>query len=247
MAMSWSVRIRQAFSISTPIAITLSTTRFCTDPTHNITVKTSRLDASIRSRFATKLRTSVLVALAVVALSQPGCATGSYPPGAPWIRSDYLDRYNSRSQLRDTPHNGIDIGLQRGNSVLAAAEGVVIFVGWDRGGGGNTVTVEHGREAGDKYVRTVYSHNDNIVVTVGDRVLRGQKIALAGDTGEKSGGWVHLHFSVWVGDRPRVWDGTWRHVSPHDYWVEGRITCFESGKSYPPTPLRFTYPVECRQ
>ncbi|WP_307394703.1 murein hydrolase activator EnvC family protein [Bacillus horti] len=106
-------------------------------------------------------------------------------------------RITSHFGLRKDPftgqtrgHNGMDIGAPQGTTIVAAASGVVLVAEY-LNGYGNTVIVEHGDG-----IRTLYGHirNGGIVVSVGDRVDREQKIAEVGSTGRSTG--PHLHFEV---------------------------------------------------
>ena len=80
--------------------------------------------------------------------------------------------------------------------MLAVAEGLVTRVD-NIAGYGNLVEIKHG-----EYV-TRYAHNKKALVAVGDRVSRGQPIALMGSTGRSTG--PHVHFEV-------LQNG--RHVNP---------------------------------
>ncbi len=86
-------------------------------------------------------------------------------------------------------HPGIDISGNLGTAVRATADGVVRLASWNSGYG-NLVLLQH--EFG---YSTRYAHNSRILVKVGDRVKRGQVIALMGTTGKSSG--VHCHYEVW--------------------------------------------------
>ncbi len=92
-------------------------------------------------------------------------------------------------------HFGIDLGTSSGLPVRAAEAGVVIKAqrGWN-GGYGTMVMIDHG--AGFK---TLYGHNSNLLVKVGDHISRGQTIAHSGNTGRSTG--PHLHFEVWKNNR----------------------------------------------
>jgi murein DD-endopeptidase MepM/ murein hydrolase activator NlpD len=92
-------------------------------------------------------------------------------------------------------HNGVDIGVNTGTTVVAAAEGRVIVAGWDDGGCGNIVVLDHGDR-----LATQYCHLSHIFVAVGQDVQRGQAIAASGSTGNSTG--PHLHFGVRVNGRP---------------------------------------------
>ncbi len=85
-------------------------------------------------------------------------------------------------------HSGVDIAAPTGTSVLAADGGVIVFAG-NQGSYGNVVLLDH-----ENGLATVYAHNSYINVSIGDRVVRGQKIAEVGSTGRSTG--PHLHFEV---------------------------------------------------
>jgi murein DD-endopeptidase MepM/ murein hydrolase activator NlpD len=91
-------------------------------------------------------------------------------------------------------HTGIDIAAPLGAPVMAAADGLVVAVGHSSVGYGNFVVVAHGGG-----VATLYGHLLQTDVRVGDRVLRGQVIALEGSTGLSTG--PHLHFELRVNDQ----------------------------------------------
>ncbi|RJR51305.1 MAG: M23 family metallopeptidase [Desulfobacteraceae bacterium] len=85
-------------------------------------------------------------------------------------------------------HEGIDIAAGRGTPIFAPAEGIVESVGRLRGYG-LQVSIEHGHG-----LVTSYSHLKKILVKAGQKVRKGQKIALVGNTGRSSG--PHLHYEV---------------------------------------------------
>jgi murein DD-endopeptidase MepM/ murein hydrolase activator NlpD len=86
-------------------------------------------------------------------------------------------------------HRGIDIAGPTGTPIYAAAVGVVITAGWNSGGYGNLVEIEHP----DGSV-TLYAHNHRIMVQKGQQVEQGQQIAEMGSTGFSTG--PHLHFEI---------------------------------------------------
>jgi murein DD-endopeptidase MepM/ murein hydrolase activator NlpD len=85
-------------------------------------------------------------------------------------------------------HAGLDLRARGGTPVYAAADGVVTASGV-YGAYGNRVIIDHG--AG---LQSVYGHHRENLVREGDRVRRGQVIALVGHTGNATGD--HLHFEL---------------------------------------------------
>ncbi len=87
-------------------------------------------------------------------------------------------------------HKGVDWATPTGTAVVASSSGVVTRAGWGSGYG-YCVYLRHpdGRE-------TRYGHLSKVLVSVGQSVSQGQKIALSGNTGVSSG--PHLHFEILV-------------------------------------------------
>jgi murein DD-endopeptidase MepM/ murein hydrolase activator NlpD len=91
-------------------------------------------------------------------------------------------------------HAGMDIDGERGEQVIAPANGIVTEAGW-KGGYGNMVEVDHGNG-----LKTRYGHLSKIDVNVGDSISRGQIMAYIGSTGRSTG--PHLHYELRLNDRP---------------------------------------------
>lgn len=107
--------------------------------------------------------------------------------GGAWMSS----RYGYRSDPftgNNSWHAGLDFAGREGTEIIAVAAGVVVFSG-DRGGYGNMVELNHG----DGY-STRYAHNKENLVAVGELVVKGQTIALLGNTGRSTA--PHIHFEV---------------------------------------------------
>jgi murein DD-endopeptidase MepM/ murein hydrolase activator NlpD len=91
-------------------------------------------------------------------------------------------------------HEGYDIANKIGTPIHATANGVVIFAGIETGYG-NFITIDHGYG-----ITSNYGHLSAILVHVGDRVTRGQKIGLMGSTGRSIGS--HCHYEVRINRIP---------------------------------------------
>lgn len=87
------------------------------------------------------------------------------------------------------PHEGLDIANDVGTPVFASADGIVEYAGRTRGGYGIMVELGHGYG-----YTTIYAHLSKVIVKEGQRVKRGDLIALSGRTGLVSG--PHLHYEV---------------------------------------------------
>ncbi len=92
---------------------------------------------------------------------------------------------------RIQPHKGVDFGCNKGTEIYATADGVVekaVTEGFS-GGYGKQVLVDHSFG-----YKTRYAHLNEVLVKEGDRVYRGQVIALSGNTGRSTA--PHLHYEV---------------------------------------------------
>lgn len=107
------------------------------------------------------------------------------------------------TQYYKRAHTGVDIAGPVGTPIYASDDGTVISSGWNRGGYGNMIIVDHG---GGLFTR--YAHGSKLLVGVGDAVKRGDVIMLMGSTGRSTG--PHLHYEVMLGS-------TGRRTNPLDY------------------------------
>lgn len=125
-------------------------------------------------------------------------------PGYPNITSYYGWRFNNTDY-----HTGIDIsgGNVFGKNIVAAADGKVIHVQttYTPGKGyGKYLIIDHGGN-----ISTLYGHTNEILVSVGQHVSRGQVVARVGTTGWSTG--PHLHFEVRVNGK---------HTNPLVDWLK---------------------------
>ena len=145
-------------------------------------------------------RTSIGQLAAMMQKDVPGASSflgGDTPVTTPtgwptdgFISSGYGLRWNGAEF-----HQGIDIAAEMGTPIVATADGVVTIAGWNAGGYGNMVDIDHGSG-----VSTRYGHASAVVVTAGQRVRRGQIIAYVGSTGHSTG--PHLHYEVRLSGQP---------------------------------------------
>ena len=91
-------------------------------------------------------------------------------------------------------HQGIDLAAPVGTPIYATADGTVSEAGYNSGGYGNLVKLDHGRG-----IETRYGHLSAILVQPGQRVTRGQQIGRMGSTGRSTGS--HLHYEVRIDGR----------------------------------------------
>lgn len=105
------------------------------------------------------------------------------------ITSPYGWRRNPFNPSTRQFHRGLDIGANRGTTIVAATAGRVVHSGWINGYG-KTVILAHGN------LYTLYAHASSLSVQTGQWVNAGQEIARVGATGNATG--PHLHFEVRV-------------------------------------------------
>lgn len=107
----------------------------------------------------------------------PASGEVSSPYGLRWGGTDF--------------HPGMDIANDMGTPIVATADGVVAIAGWNSGGYGNMVDIDHGNG-----IMTRYGHASAVVVYPGQYVRKGQLIAYMGSTGFSTG--PHVHYEVHI-------------------------------------------------
>jgi murein DD-endopeptidase MepM/ murein hydrolase activator NlpD len=163
-----------------------------------------------------------------IAVKTPKTATNSGPSDLVMpYRGNYQisNRFGEKSndpaiQAKDEKnglkgHDGYDISMPEGTPIVAVDDGVVEIQNDDYG---TTLVLKH------SWGKTVYGHLSKTLVTVGQKVSRGQQIALSGNTGLSTG--PHLHFGMKV-DAASVAGGYNGFVNPSLYFA------FDSHKSGP--------------
>lgn len=90
---------------------------------------------------------------------------------------------------------GIDFGGKAGQPIWAAADGKVVYAGSGLRGYGNLIIIQH-----NQVYLTAYGHNQNLMVTEGQQVKRGQQIATMGSSDAKS---TQLHFELRENGTPK--------------------------------------------
>jgi murein DD-endopeptidase MepM/ murein hydrolase activator NlpD len=100
-------------------------------------------------------------------------------------------RFRDIHPVLGTPrmHYGQDFSVPYGTEVYATGNGTVIESGWNSGGFGNYIVIDHGYG-----LQSTYGHLSEIKVSKGMNIKRGDLIGLSGNTGTSSG--PHLHYQI---------------------------------------------------
>ncbi|MGZ9138001.1 MAG: M23 family metallopeptidase [Candidatus Deferrimicrobiaceae bacterium] len=143
-----------------------------------------QIEASMRS--VTDIRTYIVEQKDLYLATPAG-----WPVSGP-LSSPYGNRRHPVHQ-ENRFHTGVDISVPPGREVKATADGIVSLAGWTENSG-IVVVVEHGHG-----FSTAYAHSRKALVRVGQRVVRGEPIALSGSTGVSTG--PHVHYEIWKNGR----------------------------------------------
>lgn len=123
--------------------------------------------------------------------------TAVRPPSTPRAATSHAWPLAIRGYI-STPyssaHPGIDIAAPLGTPVRAIGAGTVVWAGWKNNGGGKVVVIRH-----PNGMTTYYNHNSKVLVREGQKVARGQQIALVGATGWATG--PHLDVRIEMAGR----------------------------------------------
>ena len=179
----------------------------------------------------------ILVLLGSAQADKPGSSANLHGPRVTSL-------FGATESYRLEPHNATDYGVPVGTPVLAPADGRVVYVKgiYDDAGDlipvGNHFLIQHTHG-----YRTFYAHLERVLVTSGQVVVRGDVIALTGNTGTSPDGkwktiYPHLHF--------RLDNANSEPIDPYpDYWYgdKGKPLAFDPDVVYPSSPFLLTHPV----
>ncbi len=119
------------------------------------------------------------------------------PSDKPVRTAAFTSGYGVRAdpfQGRAAMHAGIDLSGPVGTPIYATADGTVTAAGWNSGGYGNLIKIDHGRG-----IETRYGHLSSMAIQPGQYITRGQLIGRMGSTGRSTGS--HLHYEVRIDGR----------------------------------------------
>lgn len=136
------------------------------------------------------------------------------------VTSHFGKRHDPMDHSKIKDHKGIDFAVKIGTEVLSTADGIVQEVSNSKTGHGNRLVINHN----DQF-ETVYSQLSEIKVSNGEKVSKGQVIALSGNSGRSTG--PHLHYEVYQNDTPQ---------NPVDYIKNYRFEKLKPDASIPPPP-----------
>ena len=152
--------------------------------------------------------------------------------GTPPVLTRFGDWFGAEGYPLFARHRGIDLGARPGDDVIAAAPGRVTVARDNRDLCGLIVVIDH--EPGD--YRTVYCHAAALLVRAGDRVARGERIAVVGTSGQRAWpGFEHVHLEV-------------QRAQNRDVLEDPRprlVGCFDPARVYPTDRLVLTFPLRC--
>lgn len=114
-------------------------------------------------------------------------STPSIWPVRGWLSSRFGTRISPFTNEKEF-HKGVDISTRQNTSIVAPADGTVVYAG-RKSGYGRTLRIDHGYG-----LVTKYAHLQKALIKRGQRVRRGDEIALVGNTGRSTG--PHLHYEV---------------------------------------------------
>jgi murein DD-endopeptidase MepM/ murein hydrolase activator NlpD len=129
-------------------------------------------------------------------------STPTIRPTTGWTSCRFGHRTSPFTGVKEF-HQGIDIATRTGTPIVAPANGVIAFAG-NKGRLGKAMVIDH-----ENGILTRYGHLSKYLVKPGDRVKRGEQIALVGNTGRSTA--PHLHYEVKLNGLP---------VNPNKYILD---------------------------
>ncbi|WP_249872300.1 M23 family metallopeptidase [Oceanobacillus saliphilus] len=140
-------------------------------------------DKEVLQETVTKEPVKEIVMKGTKVISSTGTGNMVWPAVGGYISSHVGERWGKT-------HKGIDIARPTNKNILAADNGVIESAGYNSGGYGNKIVINH-----NNGMKTIYAHLASIDVKVGQVVEKGSKIGVMGSTGNSTG--IHLHFEVY--------------------------------------------------
>jgi murein DD-endopeptidase MepM/ murein hydrolase activator NlpD len=120
-------------------------------------------------------------------------ATPSIRPVDGWVTSRFGYRKSPFTNRKEV-HKGLDIAARKGTPIIAPADGIITYAA-SKGLMGNMITLNHGYG-----MVTRYGHIHKFLKKKGEKVKRGEAIALVGNTGRSTG--PHVHYEVHLNGVP---------------------------------------------
>lgn len=156
-----------------------------------INVKPSSSDSLLRS----EIESTDKYSLNISDKSKPVNSISNFVFFSP-VKGIITESFNLKNE-----HYGVDIAAPENEFIKSTLDGTVVFAGYTSADG-YVVQIQHNNN-----LMSVYKHNSEIAVKVGDFVKAGKPIAIIGNSGETSNG-SHLHFELWYNGNP---------INPQDY------------------------------
>ncbi len=123
----------------------------------------------------------------------------AWPIPASTYISSYFGLRDAPTEGASTNHAGLDFGADVGDDIVSSMDGVVIKIDYNEFRG-NFIVVDVGTDKSGRSITVLYQHLSGVACNLGDKVVRGQVIGYAGETGVATG--PHLHYEVRVDGDP---------------------------------------------
>jgi murein DD-endopeptidase MepM/ murein hydrolase activator NlpD len=160
--------------------------------------KATRAQAEVQERKAEAVKADrskrvALAAKAAKARAAKAAKAAKAEQARPWVKpvsAKYVltAGYNQSGGMWSHKHSGQDFAVPTGTKVRSVHAGTVVTAGWG-GAYGNNIVIKHANRTYSQY-----GHLSKIQVHVGEKVGKGERIGLSGNTGNTTG--PHLHFEI---------------------------------------------------